>query len=80
MKLVIIHSDRNNVLGRNSALMVAKNQIAQLCGDIDKFQFDQVDAVSSGDSVSGQAVIKQRRRSLNRRCDLLRDMALDTGK
>ena len=29
-------------------LIKAKNQLAQICGDIDKFQFEKIDSVSAG--------------------------------
>lgn len=72
----------DSVSGNNSkhktTLLYAKNQLAQICGDIDKFQFEKIDSISTGDLESGHSVVKTRRKSLNKRCDLLRSTALST--
>eukprot|EP00904_Undaria_pinnatifida_P010084 jgi/Undpi1/6205/HiC_scaffold_20.g08689.m1 len=47
-------------------LFAAKQELAQIVGQIEKFQFDEVDAVATHHLTSGKDEVRQQRKSLTR--------------
>mmetsp|Transcript_53243 Transcript_53243/g.147593 ORF Transcript_53243/g.147593 Transcript_53243/m.147593 type:complete len:111 (-) Transcript_53243:282-614(-) len=54
-------------------LLAIKSQLAQLNGKLDRFQFESVDAVATGDLSSGKSDAKAMRKALNAGVDVLRE-------
>jgi len=54
-----------NSIGEAAGLVVLKNQLIQLMGNIEKLQFNELDAVVTGDLTSGKDATKIRRKKLN---------------
>lgn len=56
----------------DASLAAAKNRLAQLNGDLERFQFGKVDAVETTELTSGKAQAKQQRKRLNDEVEALR--------
>jgi hypothetical protein len=57
----------------NTLALSIRSEVAQLLGDVDKFQFEHIDAVIAAETNSGQAIVRGRRKSMNNRCVALRN-------
>ena len=60
------------MLGLLFVRRLALSQLAQLNGKLDRFQFESVDAVATGDLSSGKSDAKAMRKDLNAGVDALR--------
>ncbi|OQR93765.1 hypothetical protein ACHHYP_02310 [Achlya hypogyna] len=57
-------------------LAEAKDALAQLCGTLDKLQFNGVDGIITADLVSGKDHVRDQRKQLNRQCETIRTTML----
>lgn len=61
-------------------LLEAKDQIAQMNGSLEKLQYSGVDSIITAELESGKERAKEKRKSLNQRCDALRERILQDSK
>ena len=66
-------------MGENISSVIhnkAKNDCAQMIGNLDKLQYEQIDAVITAELKSGKHDAKELRKSLNQRCEKIRSRLL----
>lgn len=61
-------------------LLEAKDQIAQMNGNLEKLQYNGVDSIITAELESGKERAKEKRKALNQRCDVLRERILQDSK
>jgi TolA-binding protein len=61
-------------------LLEAKDQIAQMNGNLEKLQYSGVDSIITAELESGKERAKEKRKALNQRCDALRERILQDSK
>jgi len=61
-------------------LLEAKDQIAQMNGNLEKLQYSGVDSIITAELASGKERAKEKRKALNQRCDALRERILQDSK
>ncbi|KDO31834.1 hypothetical protein SPRG_03754 [Saprolegnia parasitica CBS 223.65] len=71
---VAVHNATANVPKKE--LVESKDAIAQMCGSLDKLQFNGVDGIITADLVTGKADIRDQRKLLNKQCESIRTTML----
>lgn len=61
-------------------LLEAKDQIAQMNGNLEKLQYNGVDSIITAELESGKEKAKEKRKALNQRCDSLRERILQNSR